>query len=110
MNEFSGQIFEKHSNIQFHENLSSGSRVVPCGLTDMTKLMVAFPNSANAPKNGSSVLYSDCKLHNFTFEISTRLEQSLLSGSKVNSINKILKVIHLSSIKHLIHTNPSKRI
>ena len=30
--EFSRQIFEK-SNIKFHENPSSGSRVVPCGRT-----------------------------------------------------------------------------
>jgi len=27
--EFSRQIFEKSSNIKFHENLSGGSRVVP---------------------------------------------------------------------------------
>ena len=27
-------IFEKYSNIRLHENLSSGSRTVPCGRTD----------------------------------------------------------------------------
>jgi len=32
--EFSRQIFEKYSNIKFQENMSSGSRVVPCGRTD----------------------------------------------------------------------------
>jgi hypothetical protein len=55
---FSRQIFEKHSNIKFHENLSSGSRVTcECTerqadrLTDMTKLIVACGNFANAPKN-----------------------------------------------------------
>jgi len=32
--EYSWQIFEKYSNIKFHENPSSGSRVVPCGRTD----------------------------------------------------------------------------
>jgi len=32
--EFSRQIFEKYSNINFHENLSSRRRVVPCGRTD----------------------------------------------------------------------------
>jgi len=32
--EFSQQIFEKYSNIKFHENPSSGRRVVPCGRTD----------------------------------------------------------------------------
>jgi hypothetical protein len=34
--EFSPQIVEKYSDIKFHENPSSGSRVVPCGRTDMT--------------------------------------------------------------------------
>jgi len=32
--EFSRQIFEKYSNTKFHENPTSGSRVVPCGGTD----------------------------------------------------------------------------
>ena len=32
--EFSRQIFEKYSNIKFHENPYSGSRFVPCGQTD----------------------------------------------------------------------------
>jgi len=32
--EFSQQIFEKYSDIKFNENLSSGSRVVPCGEMD----------------------------------------------------------------------------
>ena len=49
--EFSQQIFENISNIKFHQNPSNGSRVVPCGQTDMTKLTVAFRNVANAPKN-----------------------------------------------------------
>lgn len=42
---------------EFHENTSRGSRVVPRGLTrrtdgriDMTKPILAFDNSANAPK------------------------------------------------------------
>jgi hypothetical protein len=32
--EFYQQSFEKYSNFKFHENPSSGSRVVPCGRTD----------------------------------------------------------------------------
>jgi len=32
--EFSHQIFEKYSNIKFHENPSGGSQVVPCRQTD----------------------------------------------------------------------------
>jgi len=31
---FSRQIFEKYPNIKFHENPSTGSRVVPCGQTE----------------------------------------------------------------------------
>jgi len=53
--EFSLHIFEKSPNIQFHENPSSGSRVVLCGRTDM-KLKVAFRNFANAPKKVSTVI------------------------------------------------------
>jgi len=40
--------------LKFHENPSSGGRVVPCGQTDrridMTKFIVAFRNFANTPK------------------------------------------------------------
>jgi hypothetical protein len=60
-NEFSGQIFEKYQNVKFYANPSSGSRVVSCGQmdgrtdvrqTDMTKVIVALRNFANALKNG----------------------------------------------------------
>jgi hypothetical protein len=53
--EFFRQIFENPSDIKFHENPFSGSRVVPCERTDrrtdMTKLTVAFRNFVNALKN-----------------------------------------------------------
>ena len=53
--EFSQQIFRKSSNIKCKENSSSGSRVAPYGRKDgeanMTKLIVAFRDFANAPKN-----------------------------------------------------------
>jgi len=32
--EFSRKIFKKYPNIELHENLSSGSQVVPCGRMD----------------------------------------------------------------------------
>jgi hypothetical protein len=48
--EFSRQVLEKYSNTKFHENPSSGGRVVLIGRTDMTKLIVTFQNFANAPK------------------------------------------------------------
>jgi len=49
---FSRKIFEKYSYIKFHE-----FRPVEAGLfradgrTDMTKIIVAFRNSVNAPQN-----------------------------------------------------------
>ena len=49
--EFYLQIVEKYSDVELHENLSNGSRVVPCGQTDMTKLIVAFRNFVNGPVN-----------------------------------------------------------
>ena len=50
--ELSGQIFEKYSNVKFHENPFSGSRVFHGdGGTDMTKLVVVFDNFVKAPKN-----------------------------------------------------------
>ena len=65
--EYSRRIFEKSSNIKFHENPSSGSRVVLCGWTDgrpdMTTLIVAFRNSANAPKNRYTVMWRNSKDH-----------------------------------------------
>jgi hypothetical protein len=55
--------FQKYSNIEFHENPSSGSRVVPCGRTegyaDVTKLLFAFRSFMKAPKN--EVLVSNTK-------------------------------------------------
>jgi hypothetical protein len=51
--ECSPKILEKFSNLKFHENPSSCSRVVPCGRTDMKELIVAFRNFANAPKKNS---------------------------------------------------------
>ena len=57
---FSGQIFEESSNIKFYQNPSSRRTVVSCRRTDgrtdgrtvMAKLIAAFRNYANAPKNG----------------------------------------------------------
>ena len=50
--EFSRQIFEKYSNIKFHENPSRGSRVVPCRRTDgQTWRIVAFRSFSKAPKH-----------------------------------------------------------
>ena len=56
--EFSGRIFGKYSDIKFHENPSSGSRVNSMrtdGRTDVPKLTVAFSNFAGAPKKVVSI-------------------------------------------------------
>ena len=49
--EFLRQVLEKYSNIKFHENPPSGNHFVPCGWTDMRKVIVAFRIFANASKN-----------------------------------------------------------
>jgi hypothetical protein len=57
--QFPQHFIEKYSNIKFHENPFSGSRVIPwrqkdrCAdrQTDTMKLKVTFRNFANAPKN-----------------------------------------------------------
>ena len=48
-------MFEKYSNIKFHEDKSSGIRRIPCGWTEgqthMKKLIIASRNFPNALKN-----------------------------------------------------------
>ena len=48
------QSFEKHSDIKFHENPSSGAEALHVDRqTDMTKIIVAFHNSAIAYKKNT---------------------------------------------------------
>jgi hypothetical protein len=79
--EFSRQIFEKVSNTTFHQNPSSGSRVVPCGRTDM-KLTVAFYNFVNASKNITTLV---SLLHCTLFFLMTTW-----SADDVNSLSNCL--------------------
>jgi hypothetical protein len=52
--EFSERVFEKYSKIQFHDNQSGGSTVVPCGQTDgrtdRKALIIALRNFVEVPK------------------------------------------------------------
>jgi hypothetical protein len=67
---FPRQIFDKYSNIKFHENPSIGNRVVLCGptgrMTDrrtyIMKLRAAFRNFVNALKIAQGRQASTCKL------------------------------------------------
>jgi hypothetical protein len=54
--EFSIQNFDSYSNIKCHKNPSIGSRLVPQGLTDTAKVMVAFRNFSTAPKREHNVI------------------------------------------------------
>jgi len=56
--EFSRQIFEKHSNIKFHENPSSVNRVVPCGQTDRHDEVSSSSLVALKPWVGLGLLYN----------------------------------------------------
>jgi len=55
--EFSQNIFEKFSITSFHKNPSNANRVVPCGQTDITKLIIAFRKFANASKIVTCLYY-----------------------------------------------------
>ena len=54
--DISGQIFEKSLNTKFHQNLSNGSRLVPCEMTNgrtdgSDEANSRFSQFSNAPKN-----------------------------------------------------------
>jgi hypothetical protein len=69
-NEFSQQIFLKFSDVRFHENPSSGKRIIPCGgadgrtedETDMTRLIIAFRSFVNAPQLNTNILEETMQL------------------------------------------------
>jgi hypothetical protein len=60
--EFSRQIFEKYSDVKFHENPSSGRPAVPRirahGCRDRQDEAVTFRNFANAPSKRKKILNS----------------------------------------------------
>jgi hypothetical protein len=50
--EFSGQIFEKFSNIKLHENSCSGAELFYADRqAHMTQIIIALHNFANSPRN-----------------------------------------------------------
>ena len=63
--ELSQHIFQKYSNIKFHEYPSSWSQVVSCacGRTDINILMVPFCNFVNVSKNYQSTFEDLLQCH-----------------------------------------------
>ena len=56
---FLGWLSKKSSNIESHQNPSVGAELLHAdGRTDMTNLIIAFRNFANAPKNSTLCLHS----------------------------------------------------
>jgi hypothetical protein len=66
--EFFRQIFEKYSNIKFHEDPSSGTD----RRTDVTKLIVAFRNFAKASKNDIHISYRQGEIRRLKIGIGGR--------------------------------------
>jgi len=66
--EFSRQIFEKFSNIKFHENRSSGSRVVPYGMCVYIYIyMYIFRCILFSMRNVSDKRWREYKITHFIF-------------------------------------------
>jgi hypothetical protein len=64
--EFSRHIFEKYPNIQFHENLSSGRRVVSSGRMDgHDKANSSFSQDWVVPINGPYIAPESYLFRNF---------------------------------------------
>ena len=115
---FCPQIFEKYSNIKFHENPSSGSRVVPCGRKDsMMKVIVTFRNFAKAPKYtwNHTTRHSRCFREAILKSIWTSLPQlrsTIKVGTSVTSETKRLQdIVIFRTLKFctLVYLGTSRR-
>ena len=88
--EFCRHTFEKYSNIKFHENPSSGSRVVPCGRkdgrkdirTNMKKPIFVLRNLAHAPKKGIAYRFRSLGLK------CTKVKQFHFPNHSMNKLTK----------------------
>ena len=64
------ETFDKSSNIKFDDIPCGGSRIIPCGQTDMSKLTAAFRNFANTHNNNNNNNNNEC--HDNSVRIVTR--------------------------------------
>ena len=88
--------------MKFHENPSSGSRVVPCGQIDITNLTVALHYCANAPEHCFSALRN----------MLLSLYEKLVQRRRAGTVSVICIIIHLyrgiySYILSSWHNRPS---
>ena len=93
----------RYSYIKFHENPSSGIRVVPCGRmdgqTDMVKLIVASPNFANASKTCQLTVLTYC----FTPKMATvTLSEKLAPVGQKGKLTSATE-LNLTQITRLLH-------
>jgi hypothetical protein len=91
-------FFQKYSKIKFHENASSGTRVVPYGRkdtqTDITKLIVAFRNFANMPKNLNSVAFFGSYLAIFRPQKKVQRENVIIIIVIIIIAKILTKIVH----------------
>jgi hypothetical protein len=69
--ENSRQVFEKYSNIKFHENLSSWNRVVPCGQT-WRRYQSLFEILRTHIKNGNTEYILNAMFHTLLSNINVK--------------------------------------
>ena len=87
--EYSQHIFKKCSNSKFHQNKSSGSRVVPYGRTDIKKIIITIRSFANALKVWLFVLKICIFLFSIVFMVSETINFKF--SSMTSSVNMFVR-------------------
>ena len=119
---FLNKFSKKNSNTKFYHYPSYESRVVPCGQmhrqtdghTEMTKLIVAFRNFANEPKNTRLILMTFLERNSLLHKIVSRYAITFCAlpkcGTTESSILTCLKnfSLHLSSFFQIAITFQSE--
>jgi hypothetical protein len=100
------------TDIKFHENESSWSWVFPCGQTDrgsdMTKLIVVFRNSANAPEVINIIRKWETSYNSFyTYLLTNSMEQSVSWEANLFAVSQeIPRILWNPNVHYHIHNYP----